>query len=61
MWCSIASVDHESRREQGLTPLLATAVSLHEWFTALLEAGFSEDQAMKLIVQAMVSNPGDSE
>jgi hypothetical protein len=41
--------------------MLATAISLHEWFLSLREAGFTEKQALDLIVAAMSSNPGDSE
>lgn len=53
-------VDEDAqRREQGLTPMLGTAIALHEWFIALSNAGFSEDQALRLICHAMTTNPGE--
>lgn len=39
--------------------MLGTAIALHEWFLALRQGGFSEEQALRLICYAMTSNPGD--
>lgn len=52
----------EPKQQDGpLSPMLATAIALNEWFTALMEAGFSEEQALKLITAAMLTNPPDTE
>lgn len=50
-----------TKRDEPLSPMLATAIALNEWFRALLDAGFSEEQALKLITAAMLTNPPDSE
>lgn len=47
------------RHAQGLTPMLGTAIALHEWFIALRNAGFSEEQSLRLICYAMTTNPGE--
>lgn len=39
----------------------STAIALHEWFVSLRDAGFTEDQALRLIVQSMTANHGDDE
>jgi hypothetical protein len=33
-----------------LTPLLAAAVQLHELFENLTEAGFTEEQALRIVI-----------
>lgn len=43
-----------------LSSMMATAVALNEWFNALLEAGFTEDQAIALICGSMIANPGEA-
>lgn len=41
------------RRDQPLTPMQLAAYSLHELFTTLQQAGFSEAQALVLIGNLM--------
>ena len=41
----------------GLTELLAAAVGLHEMYSAYKDAGFSEEQAFRL-VQTIVASAG---
>lgn len=36
------------------TPLEVAAISLHEMFTAYRKAGFTEDQAVKIVAQCVV-------
>lgn len=40
--------------------MLGMAISLHEWYLALVHAGFTEDQALRMICHAMTANPGES-
>ena len=39
--------------EAGLTPLQMMAVSLHEMYQSFLFAGFSDEQAIYLVVETM--------
>lgn len=44
-----------------LSPLQQTAVALHEWYRALLEAGFSRDEALAFIVKTVAANRGEAD
>lgn len=41
--------------------MMSSAIMLHEWFMSLLGAGFSEDQALRLIAASMSANRGEPE
>ncbi len=41
--------DFQQFEEQGLSELESTAAQMHEVFCSFVEAGFTEDQALKLV------------
>jgi hypothetical protein len=41
--------------EHGLSPLLDAAVQAHELFLSFIEAGFTEEQAIKLVIGLLKS------
>jgi hypothetical protein len=43
----------------GFTSLSEAAVGLHEMFVSLVSAGFTDDQAITLIVQMLHDPPSD--
>lgn len=45
----MAEDDFEQFEEQGLSDLEATAAQMHEVFCSFIGAGFTEDQALKLV------------
>lgn len=47
--------------EEPLTVLNQGAVAIHELFTAYMEAGFTEDQALKIVVGLLSNLMGHSE
>ena len=42
----------------GLSELMMAATGLREYFLTLVEAGFTEDQAMQLLVAELVAKRG---
>lgn len=44
---------------EGMSPLAQDAANMHELFLALMEAGFNEDQALRLV--AMLVDQPDTE
>jgi hypothetical protein len=48
-------------QDSPLSPLQATAAALHEWYVALREAGFTQDEAMAFIVRTVRANHGEGE
>ena len=45
--------------DEPLNPVLEGAVQMHEMFLALVEAGFTEDQAVKVLVHWVRVNGQD--
>ena len=45
---------------EELTPLAVATTQLHEMFEALQEAGFTPDQALYLVGQALTANAASS-
>jgi len=52
--------EFEGFEEQGLSELEATAAQMHEVFTSFVNAGFTEDQALKLCA-ILINNSEDTE
>jgi len=47
--------------EQPALTLAETAIALHELFTSFVDAGFTEEQALYLVAEVMVSPIGGEE
>lgn len=47
------SYGDETEDRLDFTALQGTAVPMHEWFIALLEAGFDDDQAITLMAAVL--------
>jgi hypothetical protein len=47
--------------EDPLTVMNQGAVAVHELFTAYMEAGFTEDQALKIVIGLLSNVMGHSE
>lgn len=45
---------------EGFSDLEQSAIAMHEWFVTLVQSGFSEDQALRLIAMS-ISNLGKDE
>jgi len=41
---------HHDQPESPITSLAALAIQLHEFFRALVAAGFTEEQAMRIVL-----------
>lgn len=61
MYAAVVTPDPDRQIEQPLSPMRASAIMLHEWFENLRAAGFSEEQALTLIVGSMSTNRGDEQ
>jgi hypothetical protein len=47
--------------QSPLSAMDLTATAMHEWFVSLRNAGFSEEQAINLIIGSMPNNRGDGD
>lgn len=43
--------------ERSFSTMTGAAIAMHEWFTSLINAGFTEQQALKLIAATMKGEP----
>lgn len=48
----------DSEHEDVLTPAMQTAISSHEMYTALRNAGFSRNEALTIVVGMLTANSG---
>lgn len=48
--------DQQMPQNFGLTAMAQAAAAMHEMFRSYVEAGFTEDQAIKLIITFMVAS-----
>ena len=42
----------------GISPLMSVAIMMHESFQSFIQAGFTEDQAIKLLVELSKGDNG---
>lgn len=45
---------------EPFSKLAESAVQMHEWFGSLIEAGFTEEQALTLMAKIVMQARGDS-
>jgi hypothetical protein len=45
----------------GFSDLEASSIAMHEWFVTLVDSGFSEEQALKLIAFSLLNQGDDTE
>lgn len=46
-------------KEEFKSPLLDAAITMHEMFSVYVQAGFTEDQALKLVMHMLNNNSGN--
>lgn len=44
-----------SEGDEMLTPAMQSAISAHEWYSALRAAGFSRPEALQIVIQMMIA------
>lgn len=45
----------EPEGDEMLTPAMQTAISAHEWYTALCVAGFRRGEALQIVIQMLIA------
>jgi len=51
----------EPEQEDMITPAMQTAISTHEMFTALRQAGFSRSEALTIVIGMLSANSGSGD
>jgi hypothetical protein len=47
--------DLDNEHDNLLTPAMQSAISAHEWFSALRTAGFSRGEALQIVIGMLVA------
>lgn len=51
----------DQSNEDGVSPLLQSAMMMHEMFVTYMAAGFTQDQSLRLIAYAMAASGEDGD